>query len=137
MKIFKDYKIELLSVTALVLACFLVMPSRSDTVYIYLDGNNKDIASIVDLKIDYDKSDLSLKSFNSYGILKHWNNDRFLIMPDNSKLERPIIALYFNRKNVFARLKINILDKSQIYLSHIGVSDLRNSEIKFIVNYDH
>lgn len=137
MKNIKEYKIELLSVLTLILICFLIIPKKEYLVDIYMDGDNKDIATIVELKLDYDKSSLDLSSFNSYGILKHWNNDRFLIMPSSDRLDKPIITLKFNKKWLFSNSKLGISDQSQVYLSHIGVSDLRNSKISFNLKYDH
>jgi hypothetical protein len=137
MKNIKKYKIELLSVLTLILICFLIIPKKEYLVDIYMDGDNKGIATIVELKLDYDKSSLNLSSFNSYGVLKHWNNDRFLIMPSSDRLDKPIITLKFNKSWLFSNSKLGISDQSQVYLSHIGVSDLRNSKISFNLKYDY
>lgn len=137
MKIIKEYQTEFLSIAILILVCFLMIPQKTYLVDIYIDGNNKELASIVDLRLDYDKSDLNLNSFNSYGILKYWNDDRFLIMPSNDKLDIPVLSLAFTKKSLFSSPDIEISDQSQVYLSHVGVSDLRNSKIKFSLKYDH
>lgn len=137
MKIIKEYQTEFLSIVILILVCFLMIPQKTYLVDIYIDGNNKELASIVDLRLDYDKSDLNLNSFNSYGILKYWNDDRFLIMPSNDKLDIPVLSLAFTKKSLFSSPDIEISDQSQVYLSHVGVSDLRNSKIKFSLKYDH
>ncbi len=110
-----------------------MIPQKTYLVDIYIEGNNKELASIVDLRLDYDKSDLNLNSFNSYGILKYWNDDRFLIMPSNDKLDIPVLSLEFTKKGLFSSQDIEISDQSQVYLSHVGVSNLRNSKIMFIM----
>ena len=56
----KEYKIQILSVLVMALAMFQVYPKNIINVSVYLEGDKANMATVVDLFLDYNENNLNL-----------------------------------------------------------------------------
>ncbi|MDO8340855.1 MAG: hypothetical protein Q7T59_02700 [Candidatus Woesebacteria bacterium] len=132
----KEYKIQILSVLVMVLVMSQVYPKNIINVSVYLEGDKANMATVVDLSLDYNENNLNLISYSPEGILKTWDAKRFLLMPNSNDFSKPIIKLKFKTNNFFTSENIKIATESQVYLSDIGITSLPSDKINIRLDYE-
>ncbi len=146
LKLNSNNKIIYLLILALFLAISIVISSfvnkNTYNVYIYLEGENANLARVADLIVDYDKNNLELVSATTGGFLdnstvfnkKEWGNNRVLLMSTETDLAKPVLKLVFKSKVKPENIKLS--ENSMVYLSNIGAATLPSNGIRYIVKYE-